>query len=648
MSGVVHGTGPCWLYRELQMTPSVPNSFPQGQLAASNPDSVTWPAGNVVARLLVFATWAAMVLAGLWFVGQRGFWLPWRDDYGYLMKVVSGTQSLTPGWLWERYGENRIPLAKTMSVALLSTSGYSFRAGAIFNVVALGTVAFAALWVAARIRGRPALADAVFPLLLLSWSQWEGLAWSILLPWVVAQAILLALLLLIALRRRYNSPALVLLVGGLIALLPVLGPSTLAYVPALAVWLSYVAIALWKQPDRRLRKLAVAIGGIAAATLALLVVYFLGFEKEVLWQARLDAGVPTEDSGSLLGSVLCLASMALVTGMVSFLGLAQGHFPLWFYLGTVLLAYYCSAAVLLCRAWWRQPNERVRAAGLLLFLGGTACLFFALDRVRGHGDGFVAVTRYAHFAMTPLLCSVYAWILYGPRWVAGALQGLLLCLGVAVLPLNASYGWEATSEVCQVLQSFADDLETRKPAYVLANHHCGQLLLPTGDPGTDEMFEDFLTKQFRGLRERGVSPFDSMVPDPEGEEVRLNADAPAVAENIEWDGDVAKGQDLGASLTFVLPRSRFVLAVRVRYRLENETLQNTAGQLVWQHGGDAEETVAPVSLVPHDPEMPPGSRVRWVWINARIDRLRLHPDEAPFALRLEELVLLAPLKPERE
>lgn len=617
------------------------------ELSRQYDTAVFRPAGSLGARLVVLGCWAAMVLAGLWFVGQRGFWLPWRDDYGYVVKVVAGNQPLTPSWLWESYGDNRIPLAKTMSAALLPASGWDFRAGAFANVVALGAVAFASLWVAARIRGRPSCADAVFPLLLLSWSQWETLAWSILLPWVVAEVVLLSLLLLIASRRRYETPTMALLAAGVIAFLPVLGPSTLAYVPALAVWLGYLALHLWKKPTGQSRLLAVTVGVFLAIALALVVLYFAGFELEAFWHARVEQ-TSQDDSGAWLGALIRLASMALATDTVSYLSVAERSLPLWVYAGVLLLGYYASAAVLLCRAWWRLPADRLRAAGLLLLLAGSACLFLALDKVRGHGDGVFGVARYAGFAMTPLVCALYAWALYGPRRLARVLQTALCLAACALLPLNMECGWRATSQVCQVLQSFADDLNAGMPSYVLANHHCARVLVVSGDPGFDEILEEFLAQQLRGLRERGVPPFDGMAADPAAESLYLNADAPAATENVEWDGDGATGQDLSASLTFVLPRSQFVRAVRLQYRLENETLQSAAGRLVWQYGGEGEEQAAPLTLVPLYPHAIPRGRSRWIWVNARIDRLRIQPDNAPFVFRLEQLVLLTPRNSGRE
>lgn len=159
-----------------------------------------------------------------------------------------------------------------------------------------------------------------------------------------------------------------------------------------------------------------------------------------------------------------------------------------------------------------------------------------------------------------------------------------------------------------------------------------------------------MDRQFRGLREHGFPPFSAIVSDPEAELVPLEAAAPATSENVEWDGDTARGAGPDSSLTYLLPWPRYVLAARVRYTLEKDLVWfPTSGRAVWQEGGDGEEYTAPLRLVPQQPHLPAGGgHSAWVWINARIDRLRLHPDDAPFSFRLEELVLLTPLKKGRK
>lgn len=598
-------------------------------------------------RIFLGTCWAAMLLAAFWLVVHTGFWLPWKDDYGYMTPVLIGDQLPTLGWLWERYADNLIPFAKVMNLALLQLTGWEFRAAAFVNVLALGAVALMLARVAARLRGRWSLTDALFPLILLSWAHWENIVWGVQLHFVMSHVVVLALLILVAVRRSPRSAGAYALAGGLVLVLPVLGPSAVAYVPALSVWLGYLAIDLWRESPARSRWAAIALGSCATAALALTALYFVGIDMtEVPPSTSGEEGAAGVTFMERLGGVARAASMVLAVDRVSMAGAEEGRTPLWVYLGAALLAFYVSTAALLCRAWWRRADERLRAAGLLAFLASAAALFVVLNKVRGYGDQILTTPRYALFAVPPLCAAVYAWVLYGPRRLTTGVQAALCCAALALLPLNTWYGWHVTALACQSLGELADDVGSGKPSYVLANQHCSQVLLTLGDPAIDVIFEQHLERQFNGLRQRGFAPFDAMAPDPKGDTIPLASSAPAATENIDWDGEVAQGAGIDSSLTFVLPRSQFVLGVRLRYALE---LRNDRGWLpsygraAWQFGVDGEKVEAPLRLIAQRTPVTEGEgRWVWIWVNQRIDRLHLHPHDGPFRLGVKELALLVP------
>lgn len=637
--------------------------------------------------IFVGLCWAAMFLATLWLVWVHGLRVPWMDHYKFEVPILSGERPLTLAWVWEQYTDARIPLAKLMNLALVTVASGDFRAAAFVNVLALGAVAFALLWVTARLRGRLVPTDAVFPLLLLCWAQWENLIWGLQLFAVMSHVILFALLLVLAMHRQYPSPHAALLVGGAIALFPILGPSTLAYVPALLVWLPCLMIHLWREP-RCLRGTAVGVLSCGAVAITLTYVYFVRQEKYWVEPTResLGASIPdgdsvqpiddgdepeqdTETNGplptteqaesgvdssastlassldglrTLANESLPLVSMALATDEVSLMGAVNGNRPLYVYVGRSLQVLYVATAVLLAWVCVRRRAERLRAAGLLSFLLGSGCFFAAMTVARPLGLEVLAQQRYALFAMPPLVCSILAWVLYGPRQVAGFIQVVLFCAVGGLFPLNTDYGWRYTALMRESLDIFAQDLVSGKPAYVLANQHIARLMFQAEDPSADEKLQKWLAERFRGLREHGIKPFDGMAPDSEGIRVPLGKNALAAAENMEWDGDLAKGQDGAAALTYLLARPRHVLAIGVRYTLATDSGQATGGKVVSQDGGDGKETTIPLRLIPTAAQPGYKGRWAWIWIDDRIDRFRIHPDESPFALRVEQLVLMVP------
>lgn len=618
--------------------PSPAQCRPPSVKQAPQPQSHLWTS------LFLGTCWSGMVLAGLWLLVWNGISMPWRDDYGYITPILIGDKPPTVGWLGELFGDYRIPFAKVMNLALLQVSGWEFRTAAVWNILALGMIAFGLMWAAARIRGRPSFGDGVFPIILLSWSDWDNIIWSLMLTFVLAHVVLLSLLMLVATRFRTHSIADALLVGGGVALLPVLGPSTVAYVPALTVWLGFLCVILWRNPRQHSKVTAVALASCMATALALLVSYLAHYDMSSLLLVHNEETQDTTAMERVLSGLVRMTSMALATDKVSFWGLDRGYGPLWFYLGAALLSFHISTAALLCLVWWRRPAERVRAAGLLSFLGGAFCLLLSVCKFRGFGDDILTGTRYAIFAMPPLFCGILSWLLYGPRWATGLFQPAILGTVCVLLPLNLDYGWRATSEVRQQLQMLADDLGSGKPAQVLANHYCGQVLLLLGVSEIDQAFEAHLAKQFRGFRDRKYPPFDRMAPDPEVETIWLDAATPTAFENVEWDGIQAVGQGRGACLTFLLPKSRYVLGARLTYTLTLQSLPTPprCGQVDWRFGSDGEEHAAPLGLALPPHLVSHEGKSSWIWINDRIDRLRVQPSDGPFVFRLHELTLLIP------
>src|SRR5262249_42934019 len=119
-----------------------------GTTGATRPStSAPGPGGR--AALVVWGVWAVMTAAAPVLVGAYGDNVPWWDDW-VMVPTLTGTQPVTLGWLWAPHNEHRIPLGKLLYLGLLRPAGRDFRAGMVFQVVALAGLAFAMTRAAGR------------------------------------------------------------------------------------------------------------------------------------------------------------------------------------------------------------------------------------------------------------------------------------------------------------------------------------------------------------------------------------------------------------------------------------------------------------------------------------------------------------------
>src|SRR5262249_8229850 len=121
------------------------------------------------AAWFVWGIWALAVYGGLAFA-RYGNKFPYADDWA-LVPVLTGEQPLTARWLWTQHSDHRIAVPKLILLTALRLTGWDFRGGILFNVGALGALAFAMIRGAKRLRGWTSYADAYFPLALLHWGH---------------------------------------------------------------------------------------------------------------------------------------------------------------------------------------------------------------------------------------------------------------------------------------------------------------------------------------------------------------------------------------------------------------------------------------------------------------------------------------------
>jgi hypothetical protein len=367
----------------------------------------------------------------------------------------------------------------------LELSGNDFRAGMFLSVLLLGALAFAMIRAASRLRGTISYADAFFPLVLLHWGHAENL----LMGWQVCYTLLIALvgtLLLIIVRSGAQpTPKAAKLAGICLVLLPLCGPGGLAFAPPLALWLGSVAAARLRSADPAVRGQGLLELTFVLAALVLAALYFVGYRTPSFHPASPGLGATL---------TICLQFLSLSFGPAAA--------SLWPLSGLVMPTLLVMSAGVLFVAWRRQPQERVRVLGLLLFLGGVATLALCLGWGRaGYGTDYGLAPRYVTL-VTPALLWVYlVGCLYGPpasRRVAPLCLCALLCF---VSPLNLREGSVYGRGRRSQMRAFERDVRARVPTLVLAQRY-----RPLMSPSR----EDAAAQSLDMLHRAGIGPFRSL------------------------------------------------------------------------------------------------------------------------------------------
>jgi hypothetical protein len=144
-----------------------------------------------------------------------------------------------------------------------------------------------------------------------------------------------------------------------------------------------------------------------------------------------------------------------------------------------------------------HPQERLRAGGLVLFVGVGIALGVAIALARG-GYGQRMPDRYALFAALPLLGAVFAWELYAPRRLAAVAVATLAVGLVVLLPYNIRAGFEWRNWYRDGMRAVERDIAAGVPIPELAARH-RQFLM--------HWDEDWLRESMQMLHEEGIGPF---------------------------------------------------------------------------------------------------------------------------------------------
>lgn len=574
------------------------------------------------ASLFVWGVWALMQLAALVLVGRYGNNVPFQDEWG-LVPVLTGRQPITLGFLWAQHNDHRIFLPRLLYFALLKLSGGDFRSVMLFNAVALGALAFAMIWVARRVRGQTSYADAFFPLALLHWGHYENILWSFQVQFVLSTTLAGVLLLIVVRYGDDLTRGAVFLAGVCLLLLPLCGANGLAYVPALALWLAYAGVVRWRRAGPGSKRDGLVLLAFALAAFALVAFYFVGYQSQ---------------RSSFAGPGL-RASVRATLQLLSF-GFGPAAPAFWPYLLVAAPLLMLISAVVLLRAGALRQEERTRALGLLLFLGGVACL--ALGIGWGRSEFYPRYTT----LMVPSLCCVYfVWTLYGVPTSRQVLQMGLFTLMASMGSTNFLEGRDYARGRHEQYKGFERDLTAGNSVYELVKDHGPFLAVGTYNELIDSL---------RLLHDAKIGQYQRLQPNaPPVREVPLPV-VPAAVRQATWNKSIAVTTDGNAHLLFTLKKAQPVHAIRLRYTYKKSNSGPGFGRsgpvikLMWKHSGQNQFAVAaPDSLLKPQPrqfafEPEPSKDTVTIWVFDTLDQFRIYPDTEPCVFQLSEIVLLVP------
>jgi hypothetical protein len=577
------------------------------------------------AAVFVLGTWALLLLAALAYVASYGRNVPFWDDYS-VVPVLAGEAPAPAAWLWQQHSEHRVPLQKLVILLLLRATGADFRSGMVFSVLLLGAAALALSWTARQLRGRWSPADAFFPLLLLFGAHCFNVlnCWQVTLT--LPTALACALLAVIVLRGARLAPGAALLVGCCLALLFLCGALGLPFVLPFGLWLGYAGTRRWRAAEPHAHRDATLFLALAAGALLLVPLYFAGYRQ------------PTYNPASpglreSLRTSLQFLSVSLGSGARKGWEVA-GPAP-----GLAVLGLIVPSVVCLAVAWWGRPDERLRAAGLLAFLGAMALLALGVGHGRaGSGPEAGLVIRYVTLAVPALLCLYYVWQLYGPPAVRPRVQAALCAFAGLLFLLNVPVAFKYGGSQYRIKAGFERDLRDGVPVYLLVKRHT-----PAIHPN-----QDVLAESLRLLRRAGVGPFARLQDDPPFREVPLPV-APARVHEMTWDQGAGRATGVDPYLVFRLPAPRPVAGIRLTYTHTNRDGTSPRFRVDWK-AHDRDEFTTERGYEDPYAVTGPAEVTRTVWVADVVGEFRIHPDDQPCSFALTALVLLVPTdaRPGRE
>lgn len=612
------------------------------------PKYLYWYGRAMAAPTLVWASLATLFLAWVLAIRQFGANWPIFDELSYLA-YTTGEKPLTLAMLWTDHNGHRLLLPKLIYFGLMKLTDAQPLFIMYFDAALLTVAAAAVLLALRRVRGKMVWTDAVIPVTILAFSQYENMLWAFQLGFILSQVLtLLALAALLYATDRGRRRSIVAL-GLVTALLPLCGGQGMSMAPAFIAWLLGFGLLRCLRPDPLPRGMGRGPGPLA------LLCGLLAGAAWVLSIQGLPPGpgsIPLHEAlHSWPGFTSLLKTITRTTGEFlssAFLPAATDpalpafyHWRTWAVVGKTL---FLASLLLLAWQWLRQPGQRRRITALATCLAAFGLLILILGINRGvYGPGAGAVPRYATLALPLLVFSAITFSLYAPR---GWRTILPAAIGLAVLALiPGPHGTAQALAHAGAIQrdayhAFKTDLARPDVTFEELAGHYSTILFAPGEarqvPGFLEMMDRHALGPFRNLHRppQHVAAWTATtlpirVIEPQN---RLTWPTPTRA-NIA-DGSAYFTLDLGP------PQP--VAAIRLTFTLKSLNAQSQIMQLWWYQ---------------HDVNTPDSTRraVRWIfppssptaytctaYIYNTIDRLYIMPASGPGELELQKVEVLQP------
>jgi hypothetical protein len=302
------------------------------------------------------------------------------------------------------------------------------------------------------------------PLALLNLGQWQNLVWSYQIAFTLP-VFLACLLLSLAVRLETEwTPRAAVTASLCVLLLPLCGAIGLLMLPALLVWLFFLARFLRRLPTPGRKFIHVPIAIALFGTVALALLYFQGYTpvkqhpSSPSWRAALESTL----------AFLCL-------------GLGTGAKSLWQATGFGVAACCLLTAAGLLVVVRRNRGGRLRALGLLLFLSSVGCLALGIGWGRaGFGIEYAFESRYVSLATLTLCAAYLAWEHVGKT--AGRVGQTALCAMACLLFLpNVDSGLQPARALHGQTVDFEHDVLAGTPRLELAARY-HRLIAPVRRP----------------------------------------------------------------------------------------------------------------------------------------------------------------------
>jgi hypothetical protein len=586
------------------------------------------------APLFVWGVWALMLLTALAFVGTYGANVPFWDDFNYVV-ALTGEQPITLTWLWSPSSGHRILLPRLILLGLYRLSA-DFRAAMFFNVLALGALAFAMIWIAKRLRGRMSYADAFFPLALLHAGHCTNLLFSIQVAYILPTVLAGTMLLFIASGKAHEQLRMAVLAGICLVLLPLCSAIGLVLVPPLALWLTYVGLCHWRSGQTHARRNGLVILALAFLALLLVAIYLRGLP---VYTYKVEGPRPL----AILKATVLILCQGFGPAFALPLEPLLGWNPALLVMGLGVVALLLLSTVPLIRTFLTQRVERPRVLGLLMFLAAMVCLGLSVGYGRP-GVYFGLVGRYAMLSVPALCCVYLIWSLHGSPAIGPPMRtGLLAYMSILTL-FNLHYGVIRAKYHKLIMSSFSRDLDAGVPNFMLAGRYAPALAWGS----------DVLRLNLVELHRAGLNGFRSLRADPAFREVPLPLASAELHGMTLEHGAVRGGAGADSSLVLTLPATTFVGGIRIKYCHSAPGAEVPEPfEFAWKNDRQPSFTEARSRFTTYYLTVPdschaPAEESAGIWLGTSLNQVRIRPDpeRRPGSFRILEVVLLVPASEE--